>query len=277
MTNLKTVWGPMQRRLTALFLKIGWWVLPPVCAYTRRSLEGRAFFQTVAIDLSPHVIAGLVAITQPLPAPAGRCRHCGRALPSALTQSEVCGQCLQARPPNRFVVCGFVYQGMLRTWIGALKYQGQLSWAGVLARLLYERLVLQGWQSQPLCLIPVPLHAQRLRQRGFNQSLELARQLCACNPHGTWQVCAHWVVRSRSTPSQVALSGSARRANLEGAFNLTSVASQQMAQMPSEMAWVVLDDVLTTGTTLNQVGRLLQKASPQRSIDYWVVARTPIR
>ena len=267
----------MRRRVTALFVKIGWWVLPPICAHTRRSLEGRASFQALPIDLSPHVMAGLVAITQPLPAPAGRCCHCGRALPSAFTQSEVCGQCLQARPPNRFVVCGYVYQGLLRAWIGAFKYQGQLSWAGVLARLLYERLALQGWQSQPLCLIPVPLHAHRLSQRGYNQSLELARQLCACNPHGTWRLCAHWVVRTRSTPSQVALSGSARRANLEGAFALTSVASQEMARLPSGVGWVVLDDVLTTGTTLNQVGRLFQKASPHRSIDYWVLARTPTR
>jgi ComF family protein len=113
-------------------------------------------------------------------------------------------------------------------------------------------------------ILPVPLHRARLRQRGFNQALELARPLGRSLGvpvrHGL-------LLRARATAAQSELDAAARRRNVRGAF-----AVHAGAALPSHVA--VLDDVMTTGATLAECVRALKRAGAQR-VDVWALARAP--
>jgi ComF family protein len=112
-------------------------------------------------------------------------------------------------------------------------------------------------------LIPVPLHAARLRWRGFNQSLLLARELASA-----WQMSANPFVlrRCRSTPPQVGLDERARRRNVRGAFEVADRASVK------GRAVLLVDDVFTTGATVNECAVTLRRAGA-RYVDVLVLAR----
>jgi len=117
-------------------------------------------------------------------------------------------------------------------------------------------------QSFPECIIPVPLHAQRLRERGFNQALELARatakQLLV---PVEWQSCR----RIRATPAQSQLLAAQRAANLKNAFQIIKPFRHKHV--------AIIDDVVTTGHTVTELSKALQRAGVER-IDVWCVART---
>lgn len=110
----------------------------------------------------------------------------------------------------------------------------------------------------PEAVIPVPLHPRRLRQRGFNQALELARRLAI--PLAPQMVC-----RRRETPEQARLSASERRHNTRGVFQVTA------SRVPAHVA--VVDDVLTTGATVLELTTILQQAGAEQ-VEIWVGART---
>jgi ComF family protein len=112
----------------------------------------------------------------------------------------------------------------------------------------------------PQALVPVPLHVSRLRQRGFNQSIELF--LPVARAMGI-PLLREVVIRHRATSSQVGLSRSQRRRNLRGAFVVRE-------SLPEHVA--IVDDVVTTGTTVNELARVLRRAGVER-IDVWSVAR----
>jgi ComF family protein len=116
--------------------------------------------------------------------------------------------------------------------------------------------------SPPDCIIPIPLHPSRQRERGFNQAIEIARPL---SQHMGCHLDIETCIRTQPTPPQSLLSGSQRRNNLRGAFALTR---------PLQARHVALiDDVMTTGSTLNAVSNLLRHGGAKR-IDVWVCART---
>lgn len=153
----------------------------------------------------------------------------------------------------------FVYAEPLDAAIIAWKFQQRLDWTRALAQTWAD-----SWgtepPSQPACLLPIPLHPKRLRERGYNQALLLARH---------WGKRWHIPVRTaalqrcRNTRHQTGLSAAARRENLEAAFALRG-------QFPAHVA--IVDDVMTTGTTAGQIAELLRSAGVQR-IDVWVLAR----
>ncbi len=99
-------------------------------------------------------------------------------------------------------------------------------------------------------IVPVPLHRRRLRQRGYNQSLELARHLGAC-----WDipVAPEWLVRNRETPQQTALSRQERSGNMSGAFAWTGPAL-------GDKRVALIDDVYTSGATANECAGVLKKS-----------------
>ena len=141
------------------------------------------------------------------------------------------------------------------------KFGGDLAAGRVLATL---------WQHepQPLALpeavVVVPLHTGRLRQRGYNQALELAKPLARA-----FDVALHVDVlrRVRPTQAQTELDARARRRNVRGAFALASDVT-----LPAHVA--VLDDVMTTGATLAECARVLKRAGVQ-TVDVWALARAP--
>ena len=117
----------------------------------------------------------------------------------------------------------------------------------------------------PQLIVPVPLHRARLRQRGYNQALELARPLA----HALRLPLRHDLLhRIRSTHAQTELGAIARRRNVRDAFHVPSGAA-----LPAHVA--LLDDVMTTGATLAECARVLRRAGVQR-VDLWALARAPV-
>ncbi|MGB2788995.1 MAG: ComF family protein, partial [Dokdonella sp.] len=118
----------------------------------------------------------------------------------------------------------------------------------------------------PAALLCVPLHESRLRERGYNQALELAKPLARALH---WPRHPHALRRIRSTQAQSGLDARARRRNLRGAFEVDPAQT-----LPTHVA--LLDDVMTTGSTLRECARVLRKAGVQR-VDVWALARAPAR
>ena len=137
----------------------------------------------------------------------------------------------------------FVYAGNASVLVQRLKF-GRQRWLGqVLGQLLRPQLVVG---SYDLC-VPVPLHRRRLAQRGFNQALEIARGIA---PQQARMQLAPILQRVRDTPPQAELSAVARRRNLIGSFELTAAVNQRKI--------LLVDDVVTTGSTLNCLATLLR-------------------
>lgn len=144
--------------------------------------------------------------------------------------------------------------------IHRLKYRGDLYLAGQLGRMIAAEPITDGVDA----IVPLPLHRKRLRQRGFNQALELARPLARRS--GLPLLCEA-VLRQRDTPSQAGLDPAGRKRNLRGAF--------RCEQAFSGLSVLVVDDVMTTGATLEELARTL-KAAGARRVENRVLARTPL-
>jgi ComF family protein len=155
------------------------------------------------------------------------------------------------------------YEYPVTRLIGGLKYGGHRVNARVLAEVLTIRLreaAADGELHVPDVLVPVPLHPRRQLQRRFNQAELIAR--CVAGDIGL-PVATRAVRRLRHTPSQTGLNRRIRQANLRRAFKARSVEDRHVA---------VIDDVMTTGTTLFAVARAL-RAAGAASVQGWVVAR----
>lgn len=195
-----------------------------------------------------------------LPFNAHACPRC--ASPLAEPASPVCGQCLGRHWYFDRSLVPFVYRPPISGLITALKFHGQLASARLLGELLCEH-VLAHNASLPQALIPVPLHASRLRERGFNQALEIGRIL---SRRLGIPLQKHACRRLRRTAAQSGMQVRARRRNVRNAFSYSGPGTFEHV--------AIVDDVLTTGHTVNEVARVLRKAGAHR-IDVWCVARTP--
>ena len=183
------------------------------------------------------------------------CHHCGNTLTA---DAEHCGQCLiSPRPWQRFYRLG-EYQFPLRHLIHQLKFQRKF-W---LAQPLGELMAQQIDEPAPL-LLPIPLHPLRLLQRSFNQSSLIAQAIA--RQTGS-QLDTRRLKRQRYTPPQHTLSKAQRQHNLEQAFILKG------GKLPSHVALV--DDVVTTGTTVAEAATLLRQAGVKR-IDVYCLSFTP--
>jgi ComF family protein len=184
--------------------------------------------------------------------PPPLCQRC--ALPSP--RGEPCGRCLAEPPHYDATVAALAYAFPADALIQALKFRGELSLAPLLSGLLKERIP-PGEKID--CVIPVPLSRQRLKERGYNQAVEIARHL----GHGKVLVSA--CERSRDTAPQLDLPFEDRQRNVRGAF--------ACREAVKGFSVAVVDDVMTTGATLNEMARTLKDAGAARVVN-WVVART---
>jgi ComF family protein len=185
-----------------------------------------------------------------------RCPVCARRT----TKIKACGQCLSNKPnyTNTEVLFDYNYPGDLL--IKAFKFNNRPE----LARCLADRLVdkLRPLVPMPDVLIPVPLHTQRQQERGYNQSLELARRIGKLL---AITVNSAWCRRIINTERQSALPMKTRKKNVKGAFKLSCVSPYKHA--------VIIDDVITTGSTVNEIASLLKKSGCRR-VDIWAIAKT---
>lgn len=122
-------------------------------------------------------------------------------------------------------------------------------------------LLAEGVVNTPDIWLPMPLHANRLKQRGFNQALEITRELSRLTGIA---MQASWATRSRDTPPQAGLKREARRKNLRGAFACSSAVKG--------LHLGIVDDVMTTGSTLDALAQVLKQGGA-REVSCWVIAR----
>ena len=201
-----------------------------------------------------------------LPGMDEACRRC--ALPLPVPGPGTCVRCAIAPPPFRRAAAAFRYIEPVNTLIRQLKYQRDLAVAPTLGRLLTQRVAEAGagagaGAGDPECILPVPLHPRRLRTRGFNQSLEIAKAVAL---GAGIPVKQHWVKRTRDTAVQSQIQGvHARAQNVRGAFT----ASPRLARFRSV---AIGDGVVTTGATAAELARVVL-AQGVESVDLWYVAR----
>lgn len=200
-----------------------------------------------------------------VPPPAAPCPVCDHPTATAASPQRVCGRCLADPPAFRRARACFLFRSSghddpLRTAVHRYKYGRDTALASGLGTLLAA-----GRHRLDACdvVVPVPLHVERLRWRGFNQALLLARRLCRA---GGARLAVDCLVRSRPTLPQVELDENARRHNVAGAFAVArrdAVAGRRV---------LLVDDVLTTGSTVDECSRALRRAGAA-AVDVLVLAR----
>lgn len=190
-----------------------------------------------------------------LPWQSHACPLCALPLPSS---HIACGQCQQNPPPLDASFAALTYANPLDRLLPRLKFHNNLASARLLSGLMTQAAA--HW-PRPQAIIPIPLHRSRLRQRGFDQALELARPLAHALK---LPLRTDLLQRQRATCAQTRLSAAARRRNLRQAFAVNAT------DLPQHVA--LLDDVMTTGATLHSAAKALKQAGVQR-VDAWVCAR----
>ena len=197
-----------------------------------------------------------------------RCCLCGFA--GASLDLDLCGVCHADLPWDSTAddaVVALRYEHPVDELIRQLKYRGVIAHARVLGVLLAE-VARQRAAPLPRLLVPVPLHARRWRERGFNQAGSIARY-AACMLG--IPVARNAVHRLRDTPSQTALDVAERHRNVRGAFAVRGDRQLSRLRMAGHVALV--DDVMTTGSTLFELRAVLLAAGVSR-VDRWAVARS---
>lgn len=211
-------------------------LLPPACHFCGEQLAT----PRASDNLCPDCRASI-------PILEACCRCCARPFSSFTPTRHLCEPCLRTPPAFTRVYTIGRHSGVLQENIHRLKYHSQLILAGTFARLLCNRLNDDAYR--PDLVIPVPLHPKRLRQRGYNQALELARPL-ARQLDATLEKGA--LIRQQQTPPQQGLSLTERTANLKNAFACTAPLSAQRI--------LLVDDVMTSGTTVKECARVLAES-----------------
>lgn len=192
----------------------------------------------------------------------GCCTVC--AVPLPLNLLTLCGQCLTKKPSFSRCISAFEYRYPVDKLIIKFKFSQQLIIGKALAYLAAEIILQQSDENElPDILIPVPIHPKRLRERGFNQALEIADVLSQrFDIPVDYQSCSRLI----NTASQKSLSAKLRRSNLKGAFSVKrSLQDQSIA---------IIDDVMTTGATAEALTCCLINAGA-RNVQVWTLARTP--
>lgn len=186
------------------------------------------------------------------------CRRC--ALPLPATAGDTCGPCLRRPSPVDRTICALRYQAPVSGLVAGFKFQRNLAAGAALASLLADAVCRTG-EPAPDAILPVPLHPSRLRSRGYNQAVELAKPLAAMLNR---PLLTRGVHRVLATADQIGLSALQRRRNLRNAFRIDHA-------LPAHIA--IVDDVLTTGATVLTLARALRAAGAQQ-ISVWCLART---
>ena len=196
---------------------------------------------------------------QALPWLKQTCVQCALPLPEDSSDFLLCGRCLKKPPFFDLSLSLFGFEKDIVVLIHQLKFHNKLA----VSRLLSGQLnnTVMNTVDKPDCLLPVPLHKKRLRHRGFNQSIEIARTLSK-----TWSIPIEysWLKRTRATQPQTGLDAKSRRRNIKGAFEMVEKKKYQHV--------AIIDDVVTTGSTVNEIARVL-KRSGVKKVSVYSIAR----
>lgn len=191
------------------------------------------------------------------------CEHCAEPLPRELSKPALCGACSSHPPAFDACVAPYLYGFPVDRMIQGLKYRRDLPYGRILGSLLARHLACR--QTRPELVIPVPLAPTRYRERGFNQARELARPVCKLLE---LNLRSDLLVRHRETREQAALDRAERLKNTQRAFSL-------LGELDARHVAIV-DDVVTTGSTVNEIAKVLRAAGAEW-IEVWAVARAAQR
>lgn len=188
---------------------------------------------------------------------------------SGATKAQRCGACLDEPPAYDATIAAVDYSAPLDQVVIALKFGGRLAMAPLFARLVRDALLHTPEAPLPDVLIPVPLGSERLRQRGFNQALEIARPLSRALGI---ELQPRLALRLRETDAQSTLHPEQRRKNMRGAFSVSPAFVDRIGGRHIG----VVDDVMTTGETLNEFAGTLKRFGAARVTNF-VFARTLLK
>lgn len=225
-------------------------ILPPICHVCHSFIPNAG-----TLHICPSCRDLLPLVSSPL------CPICG--VPFAGSGSDHrCGECLTHPPHFDTAQAHFLYEGAIRDLIHSFKYNQLTHLRYPLALLALEGI---HHVHDPQLIIPVPLHRSRLRQRGFNQAVLLGKVLSS---QLSLPMMPDALIRTRPTEPQIDLSAAERRLNVKGAFSVSkpgAVAGKRI---------LLLDDIMTTGSTMNECARELKNAGATMVIAS-TIARTP--
>ncbi|MCX5859383.1 MAG: ComF family protein [Proteobacteria bacterium] len=218
--------------------------LPPVC-----SICGRVGGESIEGTICSACRRQFTPVGHPL------CTLCGR--PFSAGDSHLCSRCLERQPVYDLARAGGLYRNTMVTAIHGLKYHERVHLAKDLAMWTLNHCAQPEFPPQAEMIIPVPLHQRRLKERGFNQSQLLGRVLAKelhipCDPFV--------LIRTKDTDPQVGLSEIERRENIRGAF---AVSPGRRSRIEGK-ALLVLDDVMTTGATVEECARTLKSSGADK-------------
>lgn len=237
--------------MTRLLLTLLRALFPPACPLCQQPLPANSSVYTFC--------PGCAAAVTPLP--RGHCSLCALPFAAAQGSTHLCGRCLQHPPAYTRVYCCGLYQHSLRRAIHKFKFSDGVALDRTLGRMLATA-VDCGWR--PGLVVPVPQEPQRLRQRGYNQALLLARELTRQRGGDCDQ---HILRKTRLTPAQHELPAQMRRSNLAGVFAASRAVKGQEV--------LLVDDVMTTGATVDACSRTLVAAGAAE-VRVAVLARSPL-
>jgi ComF family protein len=221
-------------------------IYPPRCPICGKFLlDEKTATGDEAILFCRACLADFQRVTSPL------CPVCGMPFVSRVGEDHLCEECLRKRPFYEAAGAAYLYEGALMEAIHRFKYGSKSFLADSLGPLLAQ--FAQSWlkESNEYLTIPVPLHAKRLRERGFNQSLLLARHV---SEQLNTELDFLALRRIRYTSPQTGLGKDDRRKNVRRAFEIMN------SKAVKGKTVLLVDDVFTTGNTLNECARALKKS-----------------
>jgi len=222
-------------------------IFPPRCIYCRLHLQEDEKKQHLCYDCMNDI----EYISSPF------CIRCGAGFVSVAGVNHLCGSCIQKPPPYQIARSIVLYTPVVKYLLQRLKYRTDTTVVPAI-RAIIEKTD-QTVIADTDLIIPVPLHINRLRRRGLNQSLILARLIFPGDRH---QISFNNLTRIRDTIPQTTLNGDKRRKNLRGAFQVDNSAAIQNRSI------CLVDDVLTTGTTISECAKTLVDAGAKK---VWVL------
>lgn len=228
-------------------------IYPPRCQICQAFLNSNDPF-------CPTCIEGFTKITSP------KCLICGRPFQSESEEDHACEGCLRKRPVFDRAGAPYLYHGSAMTAVHQFKYAKKDHMAKPLGKLLADYAVLRLRGLGECLMVPVPLHPKKLRERGFNQSLLLAKHVSKLL---SLELDIFSLRRIRYTRPQTGLKSDQRRKNVSKAFEVLDRKAIDGKRI------VLVDDVATTGNTLNECSRVL-KRSGAKNVFCIVFARTMI-
>jgi len=223
------------------------------------------FYQLLSASCCPDCLKDFVAISLPI------CECCGMMFNGHEDDNHLCGECLMQPKEFRMARAAMVYDHQLMAVIHRFKYTAKTQLARPLGRLILG-VYLRHWHNEKVDLIlPVPLHPKKMRRRGFNQSyLLIDSWKSSCKPVvdelSTIPVKTDVLIRNKATLPQAGLGRQQRLKNIKGAFKV------RIPEKVYGKKVLLVDDVYTTGATVNECARVLLKAGAQ-IVDVLTVAR----